>query len=72
MFAYALRHGFDGERGEFFDTGPFDAPADRHDKIWWVKAEGWSAPYTYIFSPRRRLLRVFLLTVSHRRVARPV
>ncbi|MGB7951880.1 MAG: AGE family epimerase/isomerase [Candidatus Binatia bacterium] len=40
VFSYALRFGYDHRHGGFYDSGPFDAPADRHEKIWWVQAEG--------------------------------
>ena len=39
LFNYALRHGFDKIRGGFYDTGPFNLPADRRSKVWWVQAE---------------------------------
>jgi cellobiose epimerase len=39
IFDYSLRYGFDRNRGGFYDSGPFGAPADRRDKIWWVQAE---------------------------------
>jgi mannose/cellobiose epimerase-like protein (N-acyl-D-glucosamine 2-epimerase family) len=48
VFAYALRYGFDRNQGGFYYTGPFNAPANRRDKIWWVQAEGLvSALYMY-------------------------
>jgi cellobiose epimerase len=40
LFWYALRYGFDQKKGGFYEAGPFNAPADRRDKIWWVQAEG--------------------------------
>jgi cellobiose epimerase len=40
LFEYALRYGFDRKDGGFFDSGVFEAPADRREKIWWVQAEG--------------------------------
>jgi mannose/cellobiose epimerase-like protein (N-acyl-D-glucosamine 2-epimerase family) len=39
VFEYALRHGFDGEAGGFFESGLPGKPADRLDKVWWVQAE---------------------------------
>jgi cellobiose epimerase len=40
VFNYALEYGFDRRDGGFYDSGPFDEPADRREKIWWVQAEG--------------------------------
>jgi mannobiose 2-epimerase len=39
LFDYSLRHGFDAERGGFFNAGPIGGPADRREKVWWVQAE---------------------------------
>jgi mannobiose 2-epimerase len=39
LFNYALRYGFDSEQGGFYDSGPFNAPADQRQKTWWVQAE---------------------------------
>jgi mannobiose 2-epimerase len=39
LFRYALRYGLDRKHGGFYDSGPFNAAADRRDKIWWVQAE---------------------------------
>jgi mannose/cellobiose epimerase-like protein (N-acyl-D-glucosamine 2-epimerase family) len=40
LFNYALQYGFDRKNGGFYDSGCFNAPADRREKIWWVQAEG--------------------------------
>jgi len=40
LFKYALDYGFDRKAGGFYDSGVFNAPADRRKKIWWVQAEG--------------------------------
>lgn len=40
LFNYALQYGFDRKDGGFYDSGPFNAPADQRGKIWWVQAEG--------------------------------
>jgi len=40
LFAYALRYGFDQNKGGFYDSGPYNTSADKRDKIWWVQAEG--------------------------------
>jgi mannobiose 2-epimerase len=48
LFGYALRYGFDHKKGGFYDTGSFNAPANRRDKVWWVQAEAIvSALYMY-------------------------
>jgi len=39
LFAYSLRHGYDHDRGGFYDSGPLGADADRRNKTWWVQAE---------------------------------
>ncbi len=39
LFNYALEHGFDRKNGGFYDSGSFNSPADRREKIWWVQAE---------------------------------
>jgi mannose/cellobiose epimerase-like protein (N-acyl-D-glucosamine 2-epimerase family) len=39
LFAYSRTHGFDEEKGGFFESGPLGQPADRRNKIWWVQAE---------------------------------
>ena len=36
LFDYSLKHGYDAERGGFYDSGPLGADADRRDKVWWV------------------------------------
>lgn len=40
LMNYSLRYGYDHRAGGFYDTGEFEQPADRLDKIWWVQAEG--------------------------------
>lgn len=39
LFDYSLKYGYDKEKGGFYDSGTFEAPADRRDKVWWVQAE---------------------------------
>lgn len=39
LFDYALEYGFDHSAGGFYETGPFNGPADQRDKIWWVQSE---------------------------------
>jgi mannobiose 2-epimerase len=40
LFNYALKHGYDDTNGGFYNSGSFNTPADRREKIWWVQAEG--------------------------------
>ena len=40
LFKYAFHYGFDRKEGGFYNSGFFNAPADRREKIWWVQAEG--------------------------------
>jgi mannobiose 2-epimerase len=40
LFNYALKHGYDRTHGGFYNSGTFNSPADRREKIWWVQAEG--------------------------------
>jgi mannobiose 2-epimerase len=35
----SIKHGFDGQHGGFFSSGPLGKPADDTKKIWWVEAE---------------------------------
>jgi mannobiose 2-epimerase len=39
LFDYSLKYGYDEANGGFYDSGPFNQPADRRSKIWWVQAE---------------------------------
>lgn len=39
LFSQAIRYGFDRKDGGLYFIGPFNAPANRREKIWWVQAE---------------------------------
>jgi mannobiose 2-epimerase len=39
LFDYSMKYGYDEAQGGFFDSGPFNAPADNRNKTWWVQAE---------------------------------
>jgi len=39
VYDYCIKYGLDAERGGLYDSGPFNKPADRLGKIWWVQAE---------------------------------
>src|SRR6185369_3763962 len=39
LWKYSKEHGWDEAEGGFYDGGPFGAPADRRQKVWWTQAE---------------------------------
>jgi cellobiose epimerase len=39
LFNYSLKYGYDKANGGFFENGPFNQPADRRTKVWWVQCE---------------------------------
>jgi len=39
LFAYSHKYGYDSTNGGFYDSGPFNQPADRRQKVWWVQSE---------------------------------
>lgn len=39
LFDYSLKYGYDEVDGGFYDSGPFNQPADRRSKVWWVQSE---------------------------------
>ena len=39
LFDYSYKYGYDRSAGGFYDSGPFNQPADRLTKVWWVQAE---------------------------------
>ena len=39
LFGYSHKYGYDSANGGFFDSGPFNQPADRREKVWWVQSE---------------------------------
>lgn len=63
LFDYSLKYGYDEANGGFYDSGPFNQPADRRNKIWWVEAEAIvSALYMYRLSSDPKYLSVFQKT----------
>lgn len=65
LFDYSLRHGYDEQQGGFNDSGAFDQPADRRNKIWWVQAEAIvSALYMYRLTKEQKYLAVFEKTFA--------
>jgi len=39
LFDYSIKYGYDETNGGFYDSGPFNQPADRRTKVWWVQSE---------------------------------
>jgi mannobiose 2-epimerase len=65
LFDYSLKHGFDHEKGGFFDTGPFNGNAVGLNKHWWVQAEGLiSALMLFQMTGETRYWDVFLKTLG--------
>lgn len=65
LFNYSYVYGYDLFNGGFYDSGLFDQPADRRDKIWWVQAEALvSALYMYRMTNDTRHLSVFETTYA--------
>jgi len=63
LFDYSLRHGYDQQRGGFYDSGPLGADADRRDKVWWVQAEALVSALTmYKLTGEARYASVYLKT----------
>ena len=60
LFDYSMRHGYDQEKGGFFDSGAFNNPADQRSKTWWVEAEAIvSALYMHRLTGDAKYLGVF-------------
>jgi len=60
LFDYSLKYGYDEANGGFYDSGPFNKPADRRSKIWWVQAEAIvSALYMHRLTQDLKYLSVF-------------
>ena len=60
LFDYSFKYGYDGQKGGFYESGPFNQPADRLNKIWWVEAESIvSALYMYRLTGERKYRDVF-------------
>jgi len=60
LFDYSLQYGYDEANGGFYDSGPFNQPADRRSKVWWVQAEAIvSALHMYRLTHEPKYLSVF-------------
>ncbi len=63
LWSYSLKYGYDNDRGGFWNSGPFDAPADDRIKVWWVQAEAIvSALYMYRLTGDQKYWDVFAKT----------
>jgi mannose/cellobiose epimerase-like protein (N-acyl-D-glucosamine 2-epimerase family) len=65
LFGYSRHYGFDDAEGGFYESGPFNQPADRRDKVWWTQAEGLvSCLYMYRLTGDTTYLDLFAKTLS--------
>jgi len=65
LFEYSLKYGYDEANGGFFDSGPFNQPADRRDKVWWVQSEAIvSALYMHRLTEAPKYLPIFEKTAE--------
>jgi len=60
LFDYSMKYGYDEAGGGFYDSGPFNQPADRRDKVWWVQSEAIvSALYMHRLTQDPKYLPIF-------------
>jgi mannobiose 2-epimerase len=60
LFDYSLKYGYDQANGGFYDSGPFNQPADRRTKVWWVQSEAIvSSLYMHHLTHEEKYLSVF-------------
>jgi mannobiose 2-epimerase len=65
LFNYSLTYGYDKANGGFFDSGPFNQPADRRTKVWWVQSEAIvSSLYMYRLTQDPKYLPIFEKTAD--------
>lgn len=63
LWAYSLKYGYDADQGGFWNSGPFQAPADDRTRVWWVQAEAIvSALYMYRLTQDEKYWNVFAKT----------
>lgn len=66
LFAYAMKYGWDEQRGGFYDSGKFNESADRKSKVWWVEAEALVSALTmYELTKDRQYYDVFEKTWAY-------
>jgi len=65
LFDCSLKYGYDEANGGFYDSGPFNQPADRRDKVWWVQSEAIvSALYMHRLTQDPKYLPIFEKTAE--------
>jgi len=65
LFDYSSKYGYDETNGGFYDSGPFNQPADRRTKVWWVQSEAIvSALYMYRITGDAKYRSVFEKTFN--------
>ena len=65
LFDYSLKYGYDETNGGFYDSGPFNQPADRRAKVWWVQSEAIvSALYMHRLTHDPKYLPIFEKTAE--------
>lgn len=65
LFDYSSKYGYDETKGGFYDSGPFNQPADRRTKVWWVQSEAIvSALYMYRITGDAKYRSVFEKTFA--------
>jgi mannobiose 2-epimerase len=66
LFDYSYKYGYDQDTGGFYDSGLFNQPADRLNKVWWVEAEAIvSALYMHRMTSDRKYLDIFEQTCDY-------
>jgi mannobiose 2-epimerase len=66
LFNYSLKYGYDETHGGFYDSGPFNRPADRRSKVWWVQSEAIvSALYMHRLTRDPKYLSIFEKTAGY-------
>jgi mannose/cellobiose epimerase-like protein (N-acyl-D-glucosamine 2-epimerase family) len=66
LFDYSYKCGYDRSAGGFYDSGPFNQPADRLTKVWWVQAEALiSSLYMNRFTNEPKYLDTFEQTCDY-------
>jgi mannobiose 2-epimerase len=66
LFDYSYKYGYDRSAGGFYDSGPFNQPADRLTKVWWVQAEALiSSLYMNRFTNESKYLETFEQTFDY-------
>jgi mannobiose 2-epimerase len=66
LFDYSYKYGYDRSAGGFYESGPFNQPADMLTKVWWVQAEALiSSLYMNRFTNEPKYLDTFEQTCDY-------